>query len=49
MTFIAAIEWNEEDMLNADFGLPDVSIPRPRMPPSGIVEVPSHAVNFSQR
>lgn len=49
MTFIAAIEWNGEDMLNGDFGLPDVSTPRPQTPPSGIVEVPSHAVNFSQR
>ncbi|XP_062003065.1 transcription factor E2FA isoform X1 [Rosa rugosa] len=45
----SAIEWNGEDMLNADFGLPDVSTPRPQTPPSGIVEVPSHAVNFSQR
>ncbi|XP_062003066.1 transcription factor E2FA isoform X2 [Rosa rugosa] len=44
-----SIEWNGEDMLNADFGLPDVSTPRPQTPPSGIVEVPSHAVNFSQR
>lgn len=48
-TIIAAIEWNGEDMLNADFGLPDVSTPRPQTPPSGIVEMPSHAANYPQR
>lgn len=49
MTTIAGVGWNGADILHSDFGVPDVSITRPQTPPSGIAEIPPHAVNFSQR
>ncbi|KDP36136.1 hypothetical protein JCGZ_08780 [Jatropha curcas] len=41
------VEWSE-DMLSADFGIPDVHTPRAQTPPSGIAEVPSGG-NSTQR
>lgn len=49
MTIIAGVGWNGADILHSDFGVSDVSITRPQTPPSGIAEIPPHAVNFSQR
>lgn len=46
---IAVVDWNEADMLHADFGLTDVDTPRPQTPPSGMAEVPTTSVDFSQR
>ncbi|KAI5318884.1 hypothetical protein L3X38_038592 [Prunus dulcis] len=45
----SGVGWNGADILHSDFGVPDVSITRPQTPPSGIAEIPPHAVNFSQR
>ncbi|XP_057981917.1 transcription factor E2FA [Malania oleifera] len=46
---IEGVEWNGMDMLHTEFGMVDVSTPRPQTPPSGIAEVPSAAVNSSQK
>ncbi|CAN6719584.1 unnamed protein product [Malus baccata var. baccata] len=45
----SGVGWNGTDILHADFGVTDVSTSRPQTPPSRVVEVPSHAVNFAQR
>ncbi|KAK9290630.1 hypothetical protein L1049_008802 [Liquidambar formosana] len=45
----SGVEWNGVDMLHADFGMADVSTPRPQTPPSGVTEVPPAAVNSTQR
>ncbi|KAF3442722.1 hypothetical protein FNV43_RR16639 [Rhamnella rubrinervis] len=45
----SGVDWNGADMLHADFGLADVSTPRPQTPPSGMAEVPTTSVDFSQR
>ncbi|KAM2976652.1 hypothetical protein FF2_013698 [Malus domestica] len=45
----SGVGWNGTDILHADFGVTDVSTSRPQTPPSRVVEVPSHAVNFTQR
>ena len=46
---VAGAEWNAVDMLNAEFGMADVSTPLPQTPPSGITEGPSTAVNSTHR
>ncbi|KAL6337103.1 hypothetical protein AAG906_036417 [Vitis piasezkii] len=43
------VEWNGVDMLNAEFGMADVSTPLPQTPPSGLTEGPSTAVNPTHR
>ncbi|XP_041024261.1 transcription factor E2FA [Juglans microcarpa x Juglans regia] len=43
------VEWNGMDILHADFGIADVSTPIPQTPISGMTEVPSTAVNSTQR
>lgn len=46
---VAYVEWNGVDMLNAEFGMADVSTPLPQTPPSGLTEGPSTAVNPTHR
>ena len=45
----AGIEWSGMDLLHSDFGISDVSTPRSQIPLSGMTEVPSTAVNSTQR
>ncbi|EEF32209.1 E2F4,5, putative [Ricinus communis] len=44
----ANVEWNDVNMLRADFGIPDVQTPRAQTPPSGMAEVPT-GVNSTLR
>lgn len=46
---MAAVESTGMDVLHADFGIADVCAPIPETPLSGITEVPSMAVNSTQR
>ncbi|KAL5538152.1 hypothetical protein UlMin_042804 [Ulmus minor] len=45
----SVVDWDEPNILQADFGMNDVSTPRPQTMPSEITDVPNSAVNFSQR
>ncbi|KAK8546259.1 hypothetical protein V6N12_027054 [Hibiscus sabdariffa] len=42
-------EWSGVDMLDANFGMVDISTPRPQSSPSRMVEVPSSAFNSTHR
>ncbi|KAE8679409.1 Transcription factor E2FA [Hibiscus syriacus] len=42
-------EWSGVDMLDANFGMVDISIPRPQSSPSTMVEVPSSAFNSNHK
>ncbi|KAB2045296.1 hypothetical protein ES319_D01G150900v1 [Gossypium barbadense] len=43
------VEWSGVDILDANFGMADISTPRPQSPPSRMVEVPSPAFNSTHR
>ncbi|KAA3466870.1 transcription factor E2FA-like isoform X1 [Gossypium australe] len=43
------VEWSGVDILDANFGMADISTPRPQSPPSRMVEVPSSAFNSTHR
>ncbi|KAK8651268.1 hypothetical protein V6N13_140876 [Hibiscus sabdariffa] len=43
------VEWSGVDMLDANFGMVDISTPRPQSSPSRMVEVPSSAFNSTHR
>ncbi|KAJ7971643.1 Transcription factor [Quillaja saponaria] len=45
----SGIDWNGVDMLHPDFGIADVSIPRPQTPSSGVAELTSASINSTQR
>ncbi|KAG8503397.1 hypothetical protein CXB51_001315 [Gossypium anomalum] len=43
------VEWSGVDILDANFGMANISTPRPQSPPSRMVEVPSSAFNSTHR
>ncbi|XVF07568.1 hypothetical protein REPUB_Repub06bG0150600 [Reevesia pubescens] len=43
------VEWSGVDILHSDFGMADVSTPRPQTPPSRMTEVPSSDFNSNHR
>ncbi|XWS56051.1 hypothetical protein CRYUN_Cryun09bG0053500 [Craigia yunnanensis] len=45
----SGVEWSGVDMIHADFGMADISTPRPQTPPSRMIEVPSSDFNTTHR
>ncbi|XP_022744715.1 transcription factor E2FA-like isoform X2 [Durio zibethinus] len=43
------VEWSGVDMLHADFGMANISTPRPQTPPSRLTEVPSSDFDSTHR
>ncbi|OMO82525.1 hypothetical protein CCACVL1_11927 [Corchorus capsularis] len=45
----SGVEWSGVDMLHADFGMADISTPRPQTPPSRVIDIPPSDFNSMRR